>query len=891
MPAAYLIADVEESTPRWERDARAMRLAMQRTAAIVEAAVVRHGGRIYQAVGDEVFVLFEGGDPLACALEIQRAMQGERFDDVGGLALRLGVHAGPVELGGAPDPVSANRASRIAACAWGGQIVVSGEALEAFAMPPGAWVEDFGAVRLRGVFSPVRLYGLLCDGLRQSVFPPPRVNALEAPALPAASGPLIGREAELNEAIHAVCQRGVRHLTIVGPPGNGKSRLLLEAAQALSADRTAVFVALDPASRPDNLQAALLRALSLPALIGVPSDKQLLEFLRDKRALLVVDNAEAGALGDGFLDRLLDFCPGVVVLAAGRAPMGGAHEDLLPLSGLRCESGDVQSVARSPAFAYFVHELRRMGGTLELDEASAALFKLITGKVSGSPLALRLAARWARVVPLAEIAGKLAASVDFLSSTLQSHEGYDGLRALFAASWDLLSPDRQRLLACLSVIHGSFDYQDAQSICDCELAALTDLELRGLVERHGERLSLHPLIKEYARERLGLSAEDARQSALRHSRRYLAMISAASGEARVSIINNAYADLRAAWMFAVRQEDAGVAWPAAEPLFYALAAGFKFQEAAELFSLPAANAALSMRSMAFKANSLVQLGALSEARSMADAVLSLAGEPLSLAHADQALGNIDHIEGNYEAALDHYERARAHRERETDITGLAYSQLALAVLAVARADSHTAHANLERAYIAIHAANAHELVQAARLTAADLAMLEGRTEEADAILNEALALAPASAQQTCRALLRQAAALLRREDLKAARGRLTEAAAIAETSGDLRGRVMALLELGRLEIKAGALVQAKASLLRACREALRLGAAPLLRQTLLALADAERTLGNESEARRLGQAIAAASSPTASELKQTIEDVMLAAEREALGLGRHPEAG
>jgi hypothetical protein len=80
-------------------------------------------------------------------------------------------------------------------------------------------------------------------------------------------------------------------------------------------------------------------------------------------------------------------------------------------------------------------------------------------------------------------------------------------------------------------------------------------------------------------------------------------------------------------------------------------------------------------------------------------------------------------------------------------------------------------------------------------------------------------------------------------------------------------------------------------LLRACREALRLGAAPLLRQTLLSLADVERALGNESEAKRLGQVLAAASNTTASELMQTTEDVMLAAEREGLGLRPRPEAG
>lgn len=888
MPAGYLIADVEGSTPRWERDARAMRAAMFRTAGLVEASVADHGGRVDHLIADEMFVIFEHGDVLACALDIQRRMQAEPFDDVGGLALRIGVHVGPVGTKGAPDPVTANRTSRVAACAWGGQVLVSGDALAAFALPPGAWTEDFGAVRLRGVFSPMRLYGLLGDGLNRTIFPPLRSHNLDPVALPVVSGPLIGRDVDLSEITRALCERGVRHLTIVGSAGTGKTHLALAAAHALSDDRTAVFVALDQGG--DNLQAALLRALSLPALLGGGSEQQLIEFLRDKRALIVIDNAEAGACSDDLLGRMLDVCPGLVVLAASRVPMQGAHEELYPLQGLRCGSGSVASVVGSPAYEYFAHELRRIGGVLKLDDASARLFETISSRVSGSPLALRLAARWARVVRLADIAGQLAGSVDFLSSALQPHEGYGGLRAVFSSSWDLLSPDGQLLLACLSVIRGSFDYQAAQSIYDCELAALTDLELRGLVERHGERLSLHPLIKEYARERLDLNVEDARRSALRHCQHYLALIRGAAGTERVSIINASYSDLRAAWTFAIEQESE-VAWLAAEPLFYAFAAGFKFQEAAELFSAPAADPGLSVRSMAFKANSLVQLGALAEARSLTGAVLTRARDPLSLAHAEQAIGNIEHIEGNYQAARAAYERARAWREKASDIRGLAYTHLALAVLAIALSDNRAAQDNLERAHRAIQAAGVHELMQAVRLAVADLALLEGRADHADAILNDALTAQPASAQQMCRALLRQAGLLTRREHYPSARVRLIEAAAVADAAGDLRGKLMAFLELGRLDTKTGALLEAKDTLLRACREALRLGAAPLLRQTLLALADAEAALGNLAEAARLTQAVTQAAALPAGELKQTAEQVMLAAERDELGLRPRPEAG
>lgn len=887
MRAGYLIADVEASTARWERDPSAMRAAMALRGELIEAAVLRHGGWIHDRVGDNVLAIFHHGDALACALDIQLAMQAGNFDEVGGLTLRIGVHAGPLECDGAPNPVFANRVSRIAACGWGGQIVVSGDARETFTLPAGSRFEDLGVVRLRGVFSPVHLYGLVHDGLKRVQFPPPRAGGLQVAPVPPVMGPLFGRERELGEIHAAFIGKGVRHITIVGAGGNGKTRLALEAARVLGDDQAVVFVVLNAELNNEGLDSILARALDLPAYIGMSREQQVIEFLRDKEALIVLDNAEALAPATGLTDRILDACPRISVLAAARAPMHCAHEMLYALTGLTCETDGGGGVRGSGAYQFFAHEVSRIGDDPLFDDASDDAFSAICKKVSGSPLALHLTARWRRVLSLGEILARLEDGLDFLSEAVLPYERAAGLRAVFAASWALLTPEAQRLLARLSVFRGDFGGAGAESVSDCPLSLLADLEVRGLVERVGaQRFSLHPLVKDYARERLEADPLDARFCRLRHCKYFLERVVERDERSSGAIFSSEYADLGAAWTFAVSQNETGIAWRAADALFYGLASRSKFQEAADLLSACAGDTALDLHCRAMRASALMHIGLLGEARQLADLVLARECEPLASAHAHQALGNVDHAEGNYASARAHYDLAREARSAAADTLGLVYSYLSLAVLGTVRSDVRCVRDNLQLAYQAYIDADARELAPVLHLTAADLALLEGRTDDAHASINEALACDQFAPQQVCRAFIRLAEVLSRREQYEGARGRLRDAIEVAKTSGDMRGRLVALIELARICIKTSEFAEAKAMLLHACRESLKFGAAPLLHATLTALTEAERAVGNASQAQRLCDVLEAGAPERerVHVMKRAIEEVMLAEEYRRLRL-------
>ena len=126
-PIGYLFTDIDGSTEKWERSAEEMARAQARHDQIVGAIVAKNGGYVQDHAGDGVFAIFRAGNPVQCALELQRALQAQDWQSVGGLEVRVGVHCGAPgneEL----DQVSVNRAARITASGWGGQIVISAAA-------------------------------------------------------------------------------------------------------------------------------------------------------------------------------------------------------------------------------------------------------------------------------------------------------------------------------------------------------------------------------------------------------------------------------------------------------------------------------------------------------------------------------------------------------------------------------------------------------------------------------------------------------------------------------------------------------------------------------------------------------------------------------------------
>src|SRR6185312_3102062 len=226
-PLGYLFTDIDDSTGKWESSAEAMKLALARHDSLLDRIIAMNGGVIQDRAGDGVFAVFRTGNPVQCALDLQCALQAEDWGSVGGLHVRIGVHcgaAGAREI----DKRSTNRAARIVASAWGGQIVISAAAAAAFDAPPASERVDLGICRLKGVDEPMRLFGLMHPRLARDEFPPLRTLLSHGHAVPKPAAPIHGRDEEVKEISSKLAV--VRQMTIVGPGGNGKTRLALEIA-------------------------------------------------------------------------------------------------------------------------------------------------------------------------------------------------------------------------------------------------------------------------------------------------------------------------------------------------------------------------------------------------------------------------------------------------------------------------------------------------------------------------------------------------------------------------------------------------------------------------------------------------------------------------------------
>ena len=151
---AVLFSDIESSTRLWQEYSDAMKTNIVRHDHIVDTLIAEHGGKVIDHAGDGVFAVFEGGDPLGCAIHIQHTLQEEPWEEVGELRIRMGLHAGIAHK--RDDDYRGpliNKSARIMGTAWGAQIVVTPELVNAFNMPDAAYTEDLGYHQLKDLES------------------------------------------------------------------------------------------------------------------------------------------------------------------------------------------------------------------------------------------------------------------------------------------------------------------------------------------------------------------------------------------------------------------------------------------------------------------------------------------------------------------------------------------------------------------------------------------------------------------------------------------------------------------------------------------------------------------------------------------------------------------
>ncbi len=173
----FLFTDIEGSTRLWERFTTVMGKALALHDAILHEHIDRYGGRVIKSTGDGVFAIFEAGEPLQCAIDIQKQFSSVEWGEIKELRVRMAFHAGKAEKRGADYfGLVVNRAARILSTGWGNQILLTPEVMKYTKLSSLATLQDLGMYLLKDLSTPQRIYRLLHPSLITRQYPPLRAS-------------------------------------------------------------------------------------------------------------------------------------------------------------------------------------------------------------------------------------------------------------------------------------------------------------------------------------------------------------------------------------------------------------------------------------------------------------------------------------------------------------------------------------------------------------------------------------------------------------------------------------------------------------------------------------------------------------------------------------------
>lgn len=380
--------------------------------------------------------------------------------------------------------------------------------------------------------------------------------------LPVQPTQFVGRRREIDEAVQLLSDPACRLLTLVGPGGIGKTRLSVEIGQRLQAEAApdypdgVFFIPLQALEAPELMVTSIADEAGFQFFQGAKPREQLLDYLSNKRLLLLLDNMEHLLAGVGFLSELLSCAPGVKLLVTSREALNLQEEWVYPLSGMSLpQTNDREALDNSSAARLFIQQARRVYPAFSVETEWQGIAR-ICSLVGGMPLGIELAAAWVRAMSCAEIADEIEHNLNILETTARNiPERHRTMRGVLVQSWALLTEAEQQVMRQLAVFQGGFSREAAEAVVGVSLQGLTALVDKSWLrwDSGSRRYDVHELLRQYAAEQLEAAGEIGKTRDC-HADYYAEWMQKREGEikyrkqdAALNLIEQEFANVRLAW--------------------------------------------------------------------------------------------------------------------------------------------------------------------------------------------------------------------------------------------------------------------------------------------------------------------------------------------------------
>ena len=519
----FLFTDIEGSTRLAQEHRETWESLRARHHSILRSAMDAHSGYVFQVIGDAFCVAFTtAGEALRAALQSQQHLQDEKWGDAL-LRVRMGIHTGKAEV--QPDGqyqgyLALSRVQRLMSAGHGGQVLISlaTQQLVREDLPEGVSLRDLGERRLKDLVQPEHVFQLVIPDLPVD-FPPIKTLDAYHHNLPIQLTSFIGRAKEMTEIKQALEQHHL--VTLTGSGGAGKTRLSLQvAADLLDRFPDGVwFVELAPISDPDLIPQTILTATGMQTQTGKTALETLTDFLREKTALLILDNCEhlletCALLADG----LLHAAANLRILSSSREALGvrgeqAWHVPSLAIPNLKSLPA-LEQLSQFESVRLFIERAMLVRSHFMLTDGNAHAVAQICYRLDGIPLAIELAAARVEVLKVEQIAERLNDRFRLLTGGSRTAlPRQQTLRAMVDWSYDLLSENEQILLRRASVFSGGCTLAAVEQVCSDDqihaqdiLDLLTHLVEKSLVifdeHTNQSRYRMLETIRQYGREKL-----------------------------------------------------------------------------------------------------------------------------------------------------------------------------------------------------------------------------------------------------------------------------------------------------------------------------------------------------------------------------------------------------